>query len=67
LSEREQAFIDNEVEELCAMIDDWQINHELNDLPPEVWQFIREKKFLSMIIPEAYGGLDFSAQGNARW
>ncbi|WP_223846101.1 acyl-CoA dehydrogenase [Wenzhouxiangella sp. AB-CW3] len=65
LSEREQAFIDNEVEELCAMIDDWQVNHELNDLPPEVWQFIREKKFLSMIIPREYGGLDFSAQGNA--
>ncbi len=65
LSEEEQAFIDGPVEELCAMLDDWQINRELKDLPPEAWQFIREKRFLSMIIPKQYGGLDFSAQGNA--
>jgi acyl-CoA dehydrogenase len=65
LSEEEQAFVDGPVEELCAMLDDWQINRELKDLPPEVWQFIREKRFLSMIIPKEYGGLDFSAQGNA--
>ncbi len=65
LTEEEQAFIDGPVEELCAMLDDWQINRELKDLPPEVWQFIREKRFLSMIIPKQYGGLDFSAQGNA--
>ena len=65
LSEREQTFLDNEVDELCTMLDDWQISHELNDLPPEVWRFIRDKKFLSMIIPQEYGGLDFSSQGNA--
>ena len=65
LTEEEQAFIDGPVEELCKMLDDWKINRELKDLPPEVWQFIREKRFLSMIIPKAYGGLDFTAQGNA--
>ncbi|TVS13222.1 MAG: acyl-CoA dehydrogenase [Wenzhouxiangella sp.] len=65
LTEEEQAFVDGPVEELCAMLDDWQINRELKDLPPEVWTFIREKRFLSMIIPKQYGGLDFSAQGNA--
>ena len=65
LSEEEQAFMDGPVEELCSMLDDWKINRELKDLPPEVWQFIREKRFLSMIIPKEYGGLDFTAQGNA--
>lgn len=65
LSEREQAFLDGPVEELCAMLDEWQINTELMDLPVEAWNFIREQRFLSMIIPQKYGGLEFSAQGNA--
>ncbi len=61
LSPEEQAFIDGPVEELCRMIDDWKISHELDDLSPEVWQFIREKKFFGMIIPKKYDGLEFSA------
>ena len=65
LSAEEQAFIDGPVEELCAMLDDWQINRELKDLPPEAWRHIREQGFLSMIIPKSYGGLEFTAQGNA--
>ncbi len=65
LREEEQAFLDHEVEELCAMLDDWQITRELKDLPAEAWQFIRDKRFLSMIIPAEYGGLGFSSQGNA--
>src|ERR1041385_4767560 len=40
LSPEEQAFLDGPVEELCAMCDDWQITHELQDLPPQVWQFM---------------------------
>ncbi len=62
LSSEEQAFIDGPVETLCGMLNDWEINHELHDLPPEVWQFIRENGFFGMIIPKAYGGLEFSAQ-----
>jgi len=65
LSAEEQAFIDGPVEELCGMLDEWQINHELKDLPEEAWQFIREKRFLSMIIPTEYDGLGFTSQGNA--
>ncbi|HNR10960.1 MAG TPA: acyl-CoA dehydrogenase, partial [Nitrosomonas europaea] len=29
--------------------------------PPHVWQFIRENRFFSLIIPKEYGGLGFSA------
>src|SRR6185437_6751928 len=29
LSVEEQAFLDGPVEELCGMLDDWQITHEL--------------------------------------
>src|SRR4051812_4882643 len=61
LSAEEQAFVDGPVEELCAMCNDWEITHEHQDLPPHVWQFIKDKGFLGMIIPKKYGGLGFSA------
>ncbi|MBI3044606.1 MAG: acyl-CoA dehydrogenase [Betaproteobacteria bacterium] len=61
LTAEERAFLDGPVEELCAMVHDWQITHELHDLPPHVWQFIKDKGFLGMIIPRHHGGLGFSA------
>src|SRR5574340_585978 len=65
LSTAEQAFLDNEVEQLCAMLDDWDITHKRADLPPEVWQFMKIKGFFGMIIPKRYGGLEFSAQAHS--
>src|SRR5688500_15061816 len=65
LSPEEQAFLDGPVEELCAMCDDWEITHERQDLPPQVWQFIKDKGLLGMIIPKQYGGLGFSALGHS--
>jgi len=65
LTEEEQAFVDGPCEELCRMIDDWAINHELGDMPKHVWDYIIEKKFFAMIIPKKYGGLEFSAYANA--
>ena len=61
LTDEEQAFLDGPVDELCAMIDDWHVTNELNDLTPETWEFIKKNKFLGMIIPKKYGGLEFSA------
>ena len=37
------------------MCDEWEISHERQDLPPHVWQFIKDKGFLGMIIPKQYG------------
>jgi acyl-CoA dehydrogenase len=65
LSDEEQAFLDGPCEELCRMIDDWQICHELEDMPREVWDFIIKHKFFAMIIPRQYGGLEFSSYANA--
>ena len=65
LSAEEQAFLAGPVEELCALVDDWRITHELHDLPPEAWRYIREHGFLGMIIPKSYGGLGFSALGHS--
>lgn len=61
LNKEEQAFLDGPVNQLCAMLDDWAITHEHKDLPPEVWQFIKDNGFFAMIIPKSYGGLAFSA------
>ncbi|MBI5450387.1 MAG: acyl-CoA dehydrogenase [Gammaproteobacteria bacterium] len=65
LSSEEQVFIDGPVEQLCRMLDDWQISEELHDLPPEVWQFIKDHGFFGMIIPKEYGGLAFSARAHS--
>lgn len=61
LTQEEQAFLDGPVNQLCEMLDDWEITHTLTDLPQHIWQFIRDNKFLGMIIPKQYGGLEFSA------
>lgn len=57
----EQQFLNGPLKELCRMIDDWDITHNRTDMPPELWQFIKDKGFLGMIIPKEYGGLGFSA------
>ncbi|GIQ74541.1 acyl-CoA dehydrogenase [Bradyrhizobium sp. RD5-C2] len=60
LTDEENAFLHGPVDELCAMLDEWKINWEWRDLPPEVWSFIKAKKFFGMIIPKEFGGLGFS-------
>jgi acyl-CoA dehydrogenase len=65
LSAEEQAFIDGPCEELCRMIDDWDITHRRADLPPHIWDYIKSKGFFAMIIPKKYGGLEFSAYAHS--
>jgi len=66
LSAEEQAFIDGPVAELCRMLDDWRINWEWRDLPPQVWEYLKQHKFFAMIIPREYGGLGFSAYAHSQ-
>ncbi|MDX2373570.1 acyl-CoA dehydrogenase [Psychrobacter sp. PP-21] len=66
LSEEEQSFIDNEVEALCTMLDEWQIQHKDKELSPEAWQFIKDNGFLGLIIPKEFGGLEFSSYAQSR-
>ena len=61
LSAEEQAFLDGPVEEVCRMVNDWEVTHERADLSPEVWQYLKDNKFFAMIIKKKYGGLEFSA------
>ena len=65
LSDEEQAFLDGPCDELCSMLDEWEIGHELADMPKPVWAFIIKHRFFAMIIPKEYGGLEFSAYANA--
>ena len=65
LSTEEQAFLDGPCDELCMMLDDWEISHETGNLPENVWAFIKTHKFFAMIIPKEYGGLEFSSYANA--
>ena len=65
LTTEERAFLEGPVEELCGMLDEWEITHERMDLPPAVWKFIRERGFLGIIIPKQYGGLGFSAYAHS--
>jgi len=66
LSAQEKAFLDGPVEEVCALVNDWHTTHEIADLSPEVWQFLKEKQFFAMIIKKKYGGLEFSAFAQSR-
>ena len=65
LSLAEAAFLDGPCEELCRMLNDWNITHERADLPPHVWEFLKTRGFFAMIIPKKYGGLEFSAYAHS--
>lgn len=59
LTSEEQAFLDGPVEEVCAMVDDWEV-YVNKGFGEEVWDFLREHRFFGLEIPEKYGGHDFS-------
>lgn len=61
LTVEEESFLNNQVEQLCQLLDDWQIVHQKADLTPEVWEFLKKEKFFGMVIAKEYGGLGFSA------
>src|SRR3546814_18146005 len=66
LSAEEQAFLDGPCEQVCALIDDWEITHERADLPQNVWDYLKQHKLLGMIITKQSGGLKFWALGHSR-
>lgn len=66
LTAEEQAFLDGPVEQVCRMVDEWDVHHKHADLSPEVWQFLKDNKFFAMIIKKQYGGLEFSAFAQSR-
>ncbi|MFV0368981.1 MAG: acyl-CoA dehydrogenase, partial [Hyphomicrobiaceae bacterium] len=48
LSEEERAFLDGPTEELCRMIDDWQVRFYEKEIPENIWNFAKKHGFLGM-------------------
>ena len=65
LTDEERAFIDGPTEQLCAMIDDWNIRFREKEIPQEIWDFVKKHGFLGMLISKSHGGLGFSAQAQS--
>ncbi len=64
LTDEEQAFLDGPVEELCRVVQDWEL-WKTRELPHEAWDIIARERMFGMIIPKEYGGLGFSARANS--
>lgn len=60
LDDRERAFLDGPVTEVCALADPQAIERR-RGLPDEVWAALREHRFFGLGFPERYGGHGFSA------
>ncbi|WP_038911779.1 acyl-CoA dehydrogenase FadE [Dickeya dadantii] len=65
LTPEEQAFLDGPVEEACRLANDFEITHERADLPPVLWELLKQHRFFALIIKKEYGGLEFSAYAQA--
>ncbi len=65
LTAEERAFLDGPTEELCGMINDWQIRHSEREIPEPIWDFAKKHGFLGMLISREHGGLGFSAQAQS--
>lgn len=65
LSAEERAFLDGPTEDLCRMINDWNVRHDRREIPDEIWEFVASRGFLGMLISKEHGGLGFSAQAQS--
>ena len=65
LEKNERKFIELHVKKLCDNINDYQITQD-QDLTKDNWDYIKKNKFLSFIIPEKYGGLEFTPHGTSQ-
>ncbi len=65
LNPAEADFINQQVDTLCSMLDDWEIVHDKKDLPETVWAYLKQEKFFGLVIDKKYGGHGFSALGHS--
>lgn len=65
LTREEREFLDGPTQDLCRMIDDWQIRFQKKKIPQEIWDFVAQHGFLGMLISKEHGGLGFSAQAQS--
>lgn len=58
-SAEEQAFLDGPTDDLCRLIDRYQIGIT-RKVPDAVIDYIKQQGFMGMLIPQQYGGKQFS-------
>lgn len=63
-TKEERAFLDGPVEELCSMVSDWEV-FQRKGFDDQTWNYMKEKRFFGLIIPEEYGGYGFSANAHS--
>lgn len=61
LGVEEQDFLDGPVETLCRLCHAWRSGNDGDDLPEEIWTFLRRYGLLALRVPREQGGLGFSA------
>lgn len=59
LTTEEQAYMDDEVNRLCSLLNDFDVSME-KDFNKEVWDFMRDEGFFALKIPKEWGGKGFS-------
>ena len=59
LTDEERAFIDGPVQELCAMIDHYEVE-QTRRIPDDVADFIKKQGFMGLAIEKEFGGKGFS-------
>jgi len=64
LTVEEQAFLANEVQVLCSMVDEWDVT-QTQDLPIAVWDYAKQHGFFGLVIAKQYGGRGFSARAHS--
>ena len=64
LKDQENAFLNKETNELCEMIDNDKIEKN-QDLSTDVWDYIKNNKFMGLVIPKKYEGLEFSPHAHS--
>eukprot|EP00934_Nitzschia_sp_Nitz4_P005733 Nitzschia sp. Nitz4//scaffold10_size219509//208423//210879//NITZ4_001466-RA/size219509-augustus-gene-0.257-mRNA-1//1//CDS//3329533034//5723//frame0 len=65
MSAEEQSFMDNEVNELCRLINDHDVSMT-KDFTKEAWDYMRDKGFFALKIPKEWGGKGFSTLAVSR-
>lgn len=66
LSPEEQAFLEGPVDELCGMINNWEISQRRFTIPVEIWEHLKKHGYFGFIIPKKYGGKEFSSLAHSQ-
>ncbi len=65
LNDNENKYLNNQTNNLCEMINNESIEENQN-LSKNDWDYIRNNKFMGLVISKKYGGLEFGAHAHSK-